>query len=117
MSNAANELEELEKILTIEQQALMLGDVAELVGLEPQKQSLLESISENPVEASETIEKLREIALRNQELLEAVHSGVRAAKERFDALVLAQKPMSLYGPSGQRATLNSVPTPSVEKRT
>jgi len=117
MTNTAKQLEALEEILTHEQEALLLGHVAELVDLEPQKQELLNAISKEPLDASETVEKLRAIAMRNQELLEVVHSGVRSAKERFDALVLAQKPMSLYGPSGQKAVLNSVPTPSVEKRT
>ncbi|WP_420861721.1 hypothetical protein [Algirhabdus cladophorae] len=117
MTNVAQKLEALEAILTTEQRALLQGDVTELVELEPEKLMLLEALNDSDLQESDTIEKLRMIALRNQELMESVHAGVRAAKDRFDALVLAQKPMSAYGPSGKMSPLNVLPTPSVEKRT
>jgi len=66
---------------------------------------------------SETLKKLRAIAKKNHALMEAAHSGVKAARDRFEALLAAQKPMTLYGPKGQKSSLKPLVTPSVERRT
>jgi len=117
MTDSTKMLAKLETLLAEEQNALKSGKITQLPELDERKNQILMSLSPSEITDSETILKLREIAARNQALMDAAHKGVRAARERFEALVTAQKPMKLYGPNGKKATMNSITRSTVEKRT
>ena len=117
MSANAKKLRQLETILEKEHSALKNGHVLELVDLDVEKRTLIDQLNTQDHSQAEALERLRAIANRNKSLLEAAHAGVKAALNRFDDLIAAQKPMALYGPKGKRAMLSAPPKPSVEKRT
>lgn len=96
--------EALDALLDQEREMILLGRLESLVQVGQEKLRLLEKLPAAGAGAG-TLEKLREKADRNQELLAAVIRGIRSVSRRLEMLQRAQTELRTYDKGGQSQDL------------
>lgn len=101
-----NPIRTLIDVLDREGDALRAGDLSALPAIAEEKIQLSAEISKHPATGRD-LEILRAKASANASLLAAAIRGIRAARNRLDALSEVRDVLSVYDPSGQ---IQRVPT-------
>ena len=108
-------VEALNDLLDAERQAILRGDLDPLVRIGPEKARLMQHLPGSTTDSA-PVQRLREKAGRNQELLIAVARGVKNAVRRLDAMKTQDISLKTYDRSGTSHRMASKPQPSLEKR-
>ncbi|MCO8143815.1 hypothetical protein NHN26_01135 [Rhodovulum tesquicola] len=93
--------EDLEELLEREAEALRLADFAALAGIADEKERLAADLAAEPETDADSLARLRALAERNADLLEAVRRGVDSAAETLRRAREPAAPLSTYDKSGQ----------------
>lgn len=94
----------LENLFDRERKAILTGRFDLLERLGHEKERLLTAISRNAPE-TEQLSRLRQLADRNRDLLDAMARGVRAATRRLESLAGGSANLKTYDAAGQRQTI------------
>ncbi len=94
----------LERVLDQERQMLLSGNIEALAQLAPHKERLLTQLPTARAEQT-VVEKLRQKADRNQELLRATAKGIRAVTRRLEILRRQKSELRTYDAGGQSMNL------------
>ncbi|SEV92955.1 hypothetical protein SAMN05444851_0381 [Aliiroseovarius sediminilitoris] len=104
-SSAPTAMNALEDLLERERVFILSGEIEKLTRLAPEKERLLNSVKS--LEADQpALERLRHRADRNQQLLAATVRGIRAVKQRLDALMKGQSELRTYTREGRAQDLS-----------
>lgn len=101
-------------LLQEEREAIRTAAFDELEGLATKKEGMLATLLQNRPPPAE-MEKIRTKMAENQTLLVAAIAGVKAARDRIDALHRVRQELSVYDRSGQLAKVTA-PRPGLEKK-
>ncbi|WP_289042872.1 hypothetical protein [uncultured Aliiroseovarius sp.] len=93
-------IQALERLLMRERDLILAGEVAKLGRLEAQKDRLLCTLK-TTADDGPALDRLRQIADHNQNLLTATARGIRAVMQRLDALRSGQTELRTYTQAGQ----------------
>lgn len=110
------EIAALDALLERERDALIEGELDELVGLFDEKKTLIERVNEKSDVAAEALQQLQKKAARNQGLLDSALQGIRSVATRMGTLHRVRQTLDTYDESGQRRTIEARPSRKVEKR-
>lgn len=87
--------------LFAERSALMSGNFSELAVLESQRDRVLEALQFGHPDA-DALARLRSVASRNAQLIEAALGGLRSAKARMNEISEVARELGAYGANGKR---------------
>lgn len=102
------------KVLKAERVAIQSGKFELLLGLEEQKAAQLQ-ILETMSPPLKELRMIRPKLIENQQLLSAAIAGVKAARDRIEALQNVRSGLSVYNESGTMATVPMRQT-AIEKK-
>lgn len=105
---------ELAGLLAAERDALRCGDFAVLETQAAQKAELFQRLAHHGA-PPETLRRIKMMVTENQALLSAAIGGVRAARDRLDALQKVRDGLTVYDQSGQSAKVATAP-PALRKK-
>lgn len=97
-------IDALDDLLDRERGAILRGELETLTRLAPEKERLMQRLPAEPGDVAR-VERLRQKAGRNQELLAAVAGGIRRAVQRLEALSAPATGLSTYGHDGAKRDL------------
>lgn len=109
-------IEALEVLLEREREALLEGDLDQLVTQLEEKETLIDTLNGCGDAAGERLHQLQSKVLRNQALLDSALQGIRSVANRMSALHRIRRSLDTYDESGRKTTIESVPARQVEKR-
>lgn len=104
-TNPLKAIRAIEDLLKRERAAILAGDIDKLAGFAPEKEHLLSRLR-TPEEQPLALEKLRQQADQNRQLLAASAKGIRAARQRLEALISGQSELRTYTPEGRAQDLS-----------
>lgn len=104
MDSGAQLADDIAALLAAERSALARGDQETLRAVAETKDKLLTRLQETPL-TGPVVARLRGEAARNEALLGAHASGIRAAIRRIGALAQAGAPIASYDGTGARAQI------------
>lgn len=93
----------LEDLLDHERRMILAGKLADVALNAHKKELLLTRLA--VTDGSETLDRVRRKAQRNQALLEAAARGLKAARDRLEALVAVPPQTRTYGADGKARDL------------
>lgn len=105
-NNTLDITDALEDLLDKERTAILSGALERMGRIAAEKERILDG---NNLTApnQRVLDKLRQKAARNQQLLAAAIRGVRTVSSRLDVLLNGPGDMNTYNQKGQRTTLSS----------
>ncbi|NSX56563.1 hypothetical protein [Parasulfitobacter algicola] len=115
-SDSTHVIAKIADILEKERQAMIRGDLNILSELTGQKEKLHDALSKSAPLSHSDIVQLKRRAEQNQKMLEAVKQGISSALNRLSSIRDAQKPLTVYGASGQISSLEKADHKSFERR-
>ncbi|WP_133119807.1 flagellar biosynthesis protein FlgN [Pseudooceanicola lipolyticus] len=113
---AAELLEQLDRLLLRERTALLHGDLDEIGAMTAQKQALVQRLGQQRDQIPHDLGARREKLLRNQALLANAMQGIRAVESRLAALRRLRAGLETYDRDGRRSHVPAQRSPRVEKR-
>jgi flagellar biosynthesis/type III secretory pathway chaperone len=110
-------LDDLDALLAQERRCLGTGDTVGLTALAADKARLVDRIATLPADAADAamLARLRDAARRNDRLLAAALSGLRAARTKLEIVRRGGPALDTYDRGGQRHSLGS-PARRVERK-
>ena len=112
--SAERKLKSVETYLERERRILRKGQIAELADLAEDREKVLTMLGAARGNGP-ALERLRTEVHRNNTLMEAAASGLRAAIKRISDLRAASGPIGSYSASGERLEIGSN-SPTVERK-
>jgi len=109
-------INKLDDILDAERQALLDGDLDQLVHHLSNKEALLDEISTIEVHDAEPMSSVQEKLRRNQVLLDGALQGIRRAAARMSAMRRVRKSLETYDEDGRKKIIEGQVTRKVERR-
>ncbi|TCO73353.1 hypothetical protein [Rhodovulum euryhalinum] len=97
----------IEDLLLRERAALRRADFPLLNALAEEKERMVAELAAHPVTDPATLARLRALAERNAELIEAVRRGVDAAMATLRRARQPAEPLSTYDQSGQTSKIGA----------
>ena len=109
-------IEALNSLLDEERAALLEGNLERIAEMFPQKEALIEDLSQKPPADVAAVQALGGKVRRNQLLLDGALEGIQAAMLRMTALREIRAGLETYGPNGKKHRIATDNFSSVEKR-
>ena len=107
-------VKDLLAVLKAERAAIQSGKFELLLGLEEQKSAQLQTLEKMSPPFDE-LRMIRPRLIENQQLLSAAISGIKAARDRIEALQNVRTGLNVYDKSGSMATV-PMRQPAIEKK-
>lgn len=111
-------LTRIESLLQVERHMIKDGNFGALASLAATKDGLMRELLEAPQVkplSPEIFARVRAMAERNQQLIQAALKGIRAAQKRLDHIQRASKSLQSYDRLGRHKTIGAS-TSSIERR-
>ncbi|QOL81897.1 flagellar export chaperone FlgN [Pseudooceanicola spongiae] len=109
-------IEELDKLLEREREALVGGRLDALPELLELKERLIDSLNEMEGIEAHQLQPLRGKVLRNQALLDGALRGIRSVANRFSTLRKIRRTLETYDDKGRKTALVQQHDNKLEKR-
>ncbi len=106
----------LDALLEREREALLAGDLDQIVAQLEEKQALIEALNTLPEAGRAGLEALQGKVLRNQALLDSALEGIRSVAARMSALHQIRRSLDTYDESGRKTTIEGLRKRTMEKR-
>lgn len=110
------EIEQLDDLLEQERDALLAGNLEEMVGLLARKEQLLEALNTTQQRDLPQLMRLDRKVKRNQLLLNGALEGIRSVTQRMAALQKVRQSLETYTSDGEKKRIEMQTNHSVEKR-
>ncbi|SFK90859.1 hypothetical protein [Shimia haliotis] len=117
LSKQSNLIEDIDALMDEERAVLKSGELHRLPDLLNRKEALFEKLKAHEGATEEELRSLREKSTRNQPLLEAAMSAVRAVGDRMKDLSRVRNSLETYNQKGQRYAVSMTSGGTFEKRT
>jgi hypothetical protein len=103
----AETFDQIEDLLDREHLAIMAADFDRLSRLAPEKERLFMGLSGLPSPDVATLDRMRRIAERNQQLLASAREGIRSVTQRLAAIRSVEKTLNTYDRSGKMSSFST----------
>jgi len=109
-------IEALDGLLDREREALLDGDLDQLVVQLEEKEALIKALNGCDDAQGDSLNELQTKVLRNQALLDSALQGIRSVANRMSALHRIRRSLDTYDESGRKTTIESLTERRIEKR-
>ncbi|KAA2315563.1 hypothetical protein DL237_02645 [Pseudooceanicola sediminis] len=109
-------IEELDKLLEQEREALVSGKLDSLPALLELKEGLIDSLNEMDGIEAHHLQPLKGKVMRNQALLDGALRGIRTVANRFSTLRKIRRTLETYDDKGRKSALVQQHENKLEKR-
>jgi len=118
MSDASAQalIDELDRLLDFEREAILHGNLQEMQDLVTRKESLIDALSDLDVPNAAPISEIQGKLSRNQMLLDGALQGIRRASARLAAERKVRRSLETYAEDGQKKTIDAQISRQLEKR-
>ncbi len=107
--------QKLESLLSEERAAITMGDFSNLVHLAEEKEKIAARLRDSPI-SGQSMERLRENAARNAELLQIASGAIQQVLKRIEILRQGPSQLKTYDKSGQSSSLGNATGRTFERR-
>lgn len=114
--NLEDTISELDHLLEIERKALLQGDFDAITGLVPEKERLIDTLTELQPSRPEALIDLQRKLARNGALFDSALEGIRAVASRLSTLRKLRRSLDTYDQSGRKTPLVEGQATRLEKR-
>ena len=109
-------IDELEMLLEREREALLNGDLDQLVEQLQAKELSIDTLTDAAASNDINLTELQSKVLRNQALLDSALEGIRSVVNRMNTLHRIRKSLDTYDESGRKTTIENMTERRMEKR-
>lgn len=109
-------IDELDRLLDFEREAVLNGNLQEMQDLVRRKESLIDALSDLDAPKAAPISEIQDKLARNQMLLDGALQGIRRASARLAAVRKVRRSLETYGEDGQKKTIDAQISRQLEKR-
>jgi len=114
--NSQKIIDDLDRLLDHERQALIDGQLDRIPPLMEQKERLIDRLRDADLLERSHLAAVQSKVTRNQGLLESAMEGIRAVADRMADLRRVRQGLETYDRTGQKTKITTATNTSVEKR-
>ena len=109
-------IDQLDKLLESERQALLTGDLEKISVLLERKETLIDAFNTLDTEDNGDLDDLHRKVMRNQVLLNGALEGIRKVAARMAEIRRVRSALDTYDKTGRKQVIDGHAQPRVEKR-